>query len=125
MSNDVFRVDVVGAERFTATSRRAVKDIEELRAGNERASERVATTARQLAPRLTGTLAGSVFAEVEPDRFIVGTPLLYGSVQEFGAVRINVPARPWLRPALEDNQGFTLDALKEDVQRALDRIKGE
>lgn len=123
-SSGLVSLEVRGAERIHATTDKAVHEIENLRAGNERAAQHVAETARTLAPKLTGTLAGSVFTEVAPDRFVVATDLVYGSVQEFGAPRINVPAQPWMRPALAQQQEQVMTDLSANVQHALDGIHG-
>jgi len=113
-----------GLDTFERTSSAAVKDIEANREGNERAAAHIADVARGTAPYLTGTLSGSVFAEVEPGVASVGTPLLYGSVQEFGSTRINVPARRWMRAALQQAEPQVLDDMSAGMQHSLDKVRG-
>lgn len=43
---------------------------------------------------------------------------MIGTVHEFGSDKINVPARPWLRPAFDNN----LSKLKNIVTKEYDRI---
>jgi len=57
----------------------------------------------------TGTLMRSIKSEVEGHRAIVGSSLEYAPVHEFGTTRagrrrnVRIPARPYLRPAAEEN----------------------
>ena len=124
MSAPLFEVHMQGLDEFESSTSAAVKDIERMHEGNERASAHLAAAARDTAPYLTGTLSGSVFAEVDPGVAIVGTPLLYGSVQEFGSTRINVPARRWMRAALQQAEPQVLDDMSAGMQHSLDKVRG-
>jgi phage gpG-like protein len=120
----LFDVRVLGAERLAESTRRAGRELQVMHEGNTQAGEHVAAAARRNAPRLTGTLMGSVFVAVEPDRFTVGTMLRYGAVQEYGSRKRNITPRPWMRPALQANQEQVLTDLRNDTQRILDHVRG-
>jgi HK97 gp10 family phage protein len=70
-------------------------------------------TAKRKAPVLTGTLRRSIHMEdVGSDAVSVGTDLPYARRMEYGFAatdslgrRYNQPARPYLRPALDENRG--------------------
>ena len=51
----------------------------------------------------------------------IGTNVIYAPVHEFGSPAKNIPARPFLRPALKDrrNRRFILDLLKNRIERAV------
>jgi len=124
VSAPAFGMTLEGVPNFERTMSRAEREIRDLHEGNTQAASALAAAARSTAPVLTGTLAGSIFTETEPGVAMVGTDLLYGSVQEFGSARINVPARRWMRAALEDAQRQVLDDLHADMQRSLNKVKG-
>jgi len=64
--------------------------------------------AQRMAPYKTGNLRGSIAVEVEEtgDGAIgrVGTNVEYAAAQEFGRSDINLPAHPYLRPAIDLNR---------------------
>ena len=67
------------------------------------------------APRIdTGTLSNSVKMVREKNDVLVGTNKKYGRYLEFGTV--NMDARPWLFPALEQNNPKFLADLKEALK---------
>lgn len=53
------------------------------------------------APYLTGTLQKSIHIEATATGVTVGTDLVYAAAQEFGRPEINLPAHPYLRPAID------------------------
>ncbi len=82
----------------------------------------VQNSAKDRAPFLTGTLKRSIHMETteKNDRRViitVGTDVVYAAAQEFGTSR-GVPAHPYLRPALDENQ----DAVKKEIMAALKDI---
>lgn len=65
----------------------------------------------------TGNLLGSVSHELLDDRARVGTNVEYGIYHEYGTYKM--AARPWLRPAVDENQGAIRKAFAEQVRRVL------
>lgn len=51
----------------------------------------------------------------------IGTNVIYGPVHEYGSSKRNIPARPFLRPALQDvnNQKNILNILTNNIKEAL------
>jgi hypothetical protein len=85
-----------------------------------RAAVEAMASARIRAPRRTGNLANSIFADPE-DRgglvWIVGTPVHYAPYVELGTRRM--AARPYLFPSVQqafDNLIKTLDALERALR---------
>ncbi|NTV60628.1 MAG: hypothetical protein HGA77_04895 [Chlorobiaceae bacterium] len=60
----------------------------------------------------TGIMVSSIAIEPEENWVLVGSGLKYAKVQEFGTS--NMPAHPWLVPALEKNRR----EIEEDIQKA-------
>lgn len=51
----------------------------------------------------------------------IGTNVVYGPVHEFGFRARNIPARPFLRPALEerDNQRWVINRFVSNIKKAM------
>lgn len=89
----------------------------------------VANAAREKAPVLTGTLRRSIRAEAMGRDVVVGTELPYARRIEFGFTgadsrgrQYNQAARPYLRPALDENKQRVMEAVKAaagDLLKAL------
>ncbi len=74
----------------------------------------------------TGTLMNSIKSVVERDEAVVGTPLEYAPIHEFGGNagrgrRVHIPARPYLRPAAEENLGVAKDLFVRRIEEAARR----
>jgi len=79
----------------------------------------VQNDAKIKAPYLTGNLKRSIHIETTEKTdtkvvVMVGTDLEYAAAQEFGTSR-GVPAHPYLRPALDEND----EAVKKEIKDAL------
>jgi HK97 gp10 family phage protein len=99
---------------------------EALRAAVRSAGLLVQNDAKTLAPYRTGTLRRSIHTEVEGDgqhaEASVGTDVIYAARLEFGfegtdsrGRTYHQPARPYLRPALDQN----MDAAAHEIGAAL------
>lgn len=77
----------------------------------DRTAREVQSEAIQMAPRLTGALAGSITLGGGRGFRVVGSPLKQGFFQEFGTSRH--PPQPWLMPAADKAGGRMVDRLKE------------
>lgn len=63
----------------------------------------VMNLAKAKAPYKSGTLRRSIHIEsTGPESVAIGTNVVYAAAQEFGRPEINLPARPYLRPALDE-----------------------
>jgi len=105
----------------------AVMQREGLVKGMKVGAELVRSTAAHKAPRLTGKLADSMTVKVEQGgvaevRALIGPgkDAFYGRYVEFGTKY--QPARPFLRPALDEKQGEATQAIIDAIN---DVIKSE
>lgn len=94
----------------------------ELRSGLVDAGQDVASEARSRAPRRSGRLAGSIRSEASGSGAVVGSPLVYAPVHEFGgrvgrqrATRIRESA--FARGALEDKADSVAQKVEDEVER--------
>lgn len=82
----------------------------------------VQNEAKQTAPYKTGNLRRSIHTETlgsgEKLEAKVGTNVVYAAAQEFGLADRNIPAHPYLRPALDNNRA----KIKREIERVM---KGE
>jgi phage gpG-like protein len=76
---------------------------------------------------VTGRLRSSITASPTEHigseyRVRIDTNVEYGPTHEFGSLSRNIPARPFLRPALEDegNRSMVLNILTENINLALE-----
>jgi HK97 gp10 family phage protein len=116
-------VEVVGLARFTASLDDAARELEEPDA-LEDAGRVVQLRASSNAPKLSGTLSRSIRADAGGQDVTVGSDVVYAGVQEYGSAVRNIPAQPYLRPALEDSTGEVVDLFARDAQKALSHVKG-
>lgn len=100
--------------RWSAKSRalRAGSDVRRLAADAvARSAIEAMARARLNAPRRTGNLANSIFAEPETElRWAVGTPVYYAPFVELGTRRM--APRPYLMPAMEEAHRMLVEILK-------------
>lgn len=112
---------LAGIARADSAVERAVTDalaIAAMEAANE---------ARQRAPYKTGTLRRSIqVMEQGPREVVVGSRVPYAARIEFGFAGrdrlgrlYNQPAKPYLRPAIEQTRGEMTRIFAEEVRRAL------
>lgn len=142
MSNDPVRIEVVNLDEWkeklkrldVAVSERAV--VRALTAG----AEIIQNDAKRRAPYKTGTLKRSIHIEQgDGMEVLIGTDAPYAAIQEFGgtitpkkakmlafeikgelvfAHSVTIPARPYLRPAFDENK----DAAIKEVGEALAQL---
>lgn len=120
----MIRTEVEGVTRLRFTLGRFGDDLDDLEAADNASARLLQQRARGAAPVRTGRLAASLTATVKADAAGVGSPLVYARVQEYGAPSINVPAQPYLRPALANSQRAVVDLYRADVARQLNKVKG-
>lgn len=115
--------EVLGTERLADTLSRAARDIEHPEAAQEAAGRLIASRGASYAPKATGALARSITAAVEGQAVNVGSPLAYAAVTEYGGGN-NIPAQPYLRPALDASTSLVAGLYLAEAQQALNRVKG-
>ncbi|MGX1902429.1 HK97-gp10 family putative phage morphogenesis protein [Thermolongibacillus altinsuensis] len=71
------------------------------------------------APVDTGRLRNSITHEVEnsetQSKAYIGSNVEYAAATEFGVASKNIPAQPYLRPAIEENR----DKIKEIIEKGM------
>lgn len=101
--------------------------------GSKKSSEEVQKTAKQLAPKDSGELKNSIKTREEnsPEGksvyqvYPAGESeggVRYGFVYEYGAPNRNIPAQPFMRPAVKKNQKLIKQNIKEAIEQAIERL---
>ena len=122
---DGISVQLLGADRFAATTDRAARDISTFDAASRSAAMSVANQARSRAPRLTGRLAASITGK--PDGrggfdVAVRLGLVYPVVQEYGSRYVR--GRHYLRATIGSAVGVITRADEADLERIVGTIRG-
>lgn len=117
-------VQVIGDEQLAATLHAAARDIEDLADAQARISQLVTSQAAVMAPRRTGALAGSLQPDPQPHEAAVASSLAYAGVIHYGWPRHNIAARPFADRAVQAMESQVVNLYLQDVQSALNRVKG-
>ena len=120
-------VHVEGLAELSRTMKRAGDDITELKDAHTRAAQIVADRATSLAPKRTGRLAGNVRTskQVQRARIMAGSQAVpYAGPIHWGWPARNIDANPFISNAAVDTQEQWLKAYQEDIQAALDKVRG-
>lgn len=115
---------VTGDENLVRTLRAAAADVADLSDVNRQAAELVAESGRGRAPVDTGALRDSITVEVTREVGRAAAATEYAGVQEWGWRAHNIPAQPFLAPALLDNQGRIEDLYAKALETAIGKVKG-
>ncbi len=78
--------------------------------------------AKTRCPVISGNLRGSINSQVIEGEAVIGTPVVYAPHVELGINRPKAGAKPYLRPALDQNKTGIERVIGEYVQRALQRV---
>lgn len=111
----------VRVEGVTATQqglRRMAGRIADTERPAERGADRIAETARALAPRRSGALSESIDVQVSDGVATVtagGRDVPYAGVQEYGWPARHVPAQPYLGPAADEHRDDVVDEYRDHV----------
>lgn len=120
--SDGITADVEGLATFHATTRAAVKGLEDMD-GNE-AGRVVQLRASAAAPKLSGALAGSIRVESSGSEVSILSGLIYAPVQEFGWPGHGIAAQPYMRPALLDSRSAVEAVYAREVSNEVGSIRG-
>lgn len=86
------------------------------------AAEEVATTGRDLAPKLTGRLAASVRpGSTSTGAYVAARGLIYGPPIHFGWKRHNIRPNPFLYHALDARKDDVIERYEQQVTEFIDR----
>jgi phage gpG-like protein len=116
-------VEIDGLTRLRMTLASAAGDVAEPKAALEASGRLLEARGRGLAPVATGALAGSLRASSAASEVSVSSALPYAAVTEYGGGN-NIPAQPFLRPALANSQPLIEAAFMADMEKALSKVKG-
>lgn len=117
------RVTVEGLARFRLTLAAAKHRIAEPEAALTASGRLVEQRGRSGAPVASGSLARSLASIGEPTAVTVQSALPYAAVTEYGGGN-NIPAQPFLRPALANSQPLIEKEFWTYAETALHMVKG-
>lgn len=123
---DSVQVVVHGQERLQATMIKAAADIGHMDGATRRVEAGLSQRGRALAPKRTGRLSRSVrpMSVQASNQASVGSTLIYAGVIHNGWPRHHISPNPFLKRALESSTGMITSEYSQDIQRALDQVKG-
>lgn len=152
MSQPLIRMEVRGTRELRAAIDKIGDEFErELEAAVRSGALIVQNNAKSRAPYRTGNLRRSIHMETtersrEHVQVEVGTDLEYAAIHEFGGVitpkkakalhffigakaiftrAVHMPARPYLRPALDENKAKIITEVREALRAVLQKIGKE
>jgi HK97 gp10 family phage protein len=117
-------VKVTGLSNLTRTMRAAGRDLDDLKAANERVGLIVSSRARADAPRQSGKLASTVRGARATRKAVVragGAKAPYARYVEFGTRKMR--ARPYLRKAAVETRPQWLSEYEHEVDRIIRSIE--
>jgi len=117
------RVEVEGLARLRITLAGALERIREPTDALQDSGRLLETRGRSGAPVRTGRLAGSLRAAVSGPTVEVTSALPYAAVTEYGGGN-NIPAQPFLRPALANAEPLIMRVFTDSANKALSTVRG-
>lgn len=115
---------VEGDERLRATLQEAGDQLGDLSAAAKRAGDVVVSAARSRAPSRSGRLASSLFPVVTADGVRVGARAPYAGVVHWGWPARGIRANPFLSDAATSTEGTWVGYYADEVQAAVNGVKG-
>ena len=99
------------------------REIQKMRERREKTIREIAVfvgaEAKLRTPVKTGHLRRSISHEIQSDentsKAYIGTNVEYAPYVEFGVASKNIPAQPYLRPAIEENRDKIRDMIREGM----------
>ena len=119
-----FSVVVTGVENVQSLLNRLNKDIESNAELNKNVSSLIAQKASAIAPRLSGALASSIVgnSSSERARVVAGSSTVpYAGVTEYGWPQRGREAKPYLRPAVNNNMGQIIQEYSRSIDQSIRR----
>jgi hypothetical protein len=117
-------VRIVGLNQFRASLKKAGVDMADMKRANQAAAETVAKAGAERAPRISGTLAGSLRPRKQVARARVESLLIYAPVIHWGWPARNIEPQKFLTEAADATQPEWLAQYEQELQRIVDGIHG-
>lgn len=120
-------IRIEGLDELARSLKRAGQDVDELKDAHWRAAGIVAKAAAERAPRRSGRLAGSIRAarQVRRAQVLAGRASVpYAAPIHWGWPARNISASLFMSSAAQDTEAEWTKAYFDDVQAALDKVKG-
>jgi hypothetical protein len=120
-------IRVEGLDALVRSMRKAGVDISELKAAHIRAGQIVADRAAELAPRRSGRLAGSIRPAKQAKRARIqagSAKVAYANPIHWGWPSRNIEASLFISRAAQETEAEWSKPYFEDVQAALDNVRG-
>ena len=115
-------VVIKGVNEAKAAINKFANELENNLTLNKELSSELAQKASALAPRLTGALASSVQGNPSEKKaqILAGSAAVpYAGVIEYGWPAKNKEAKPYLRPAVQNNMGFIIAKYENSIENAI------
>jgi len=99
-----------------------IKDVEANESLNREIGSKISQNASALAPKRTGALSRSVGFEASSKKATIyagSESVPYAGVIEYGWRQRSREAKPYLRPAVNNNMGFIVKQYDEEIQKAI------
>jgi len=121
-------VEVRGARELRKTLKQAGDDLGDLKDAHAAVGNMVAATARGMAPRRSGALAGSIRASRAAGSIAIkagsaGIP--YAGVIHWGWPAHNIAANPFLSDAATSTETAWVAVYEAELDKIIDRVKGD
>lgn len=120
-------VRVEGLNRLVRTLNKAAVDVSELKDAHQRVAQIVADAASSRAPRRSGALASAIRGsrQVRRARVTAGSARVpYAPPIHWGWAARGIAANPFVSEAAQDTESRWTETYTQDVQNALDQVKG-
>jgi HK97 gp10 family phage protein len=119
---------VIGAKELRKTMKKAGEDLADLKAVHAKVGELVADVARQLAPKRSGQLAGTIRAAklaggVSVKVGTAGTP--YANPIHWGWPKRNIEAQPFLSDAATQSEPRWVALYEDELNKIIERVEGD
>jgi len=121
---EAIEINLIGVKEAQAAIDKLAVELEKNITLNKELSQTLAQKASAMAPRLTGALASSVVGNPSEEKaqILAGSEAVpYAGVIEYGWPNKNIQAKPYLRPAVNDNMNYIIakyeDSIKENIKR--------
>ena len=123
---DPVNIEIVGADRLTATLDAAADDLGDFQNPARAAASIAAATARGIAPVRTGQLRGSIRAASSKRVGIIqaGSGLRYARPVHWGSPARGIPARPFLSQGAQASEAVWVRGYEEHVNNTLKKVRG-
>ena len=121
-------VEVEGARELRATMRRAGEDLGDLKDAHAQVASYVSAAASGAAPRVSGTLAGTIRGNRAATSAVVkagGAAVPYAGPILWGWPRRNIRSQPFLTDTAANTEPAWTDIYLQAVRRIVDRIHGK